>query len=102
MAAHVWFCCRGVLKKVWKTEVKNFLIDCSTGTLETILVQAQQIGLLTSQYSYIVTNADMHIIDMEPYMYSDTNITGVRFFGNTNRLITFDSHFVTDTIYPAC
>lgn len=68
---------RSVLKKVWKTEIKNFIIDCSTETLETVFTQAQQVGLLTSQYSYIVTNPDMHTIDMESYMYSETNITGV-------------------------
>lgn len=74
---YLMFLFRVVLKKIWKTEIKNFLVDCSIETLETFFAQAQQIGLLTNQYSYIVTNPDMHTIDMEPYMYSETNITGV-------------------------
>ncbi|KAF4528160.1 hypothetical protein B566_EDAN016924 [Ephemera danica] len=46
--------------------------------LPEVLKQAQQVGLMASHHSYIITSLDMHTIDLEPYQYSGTNITGFR------------------------
>lgn len=43
-----------------------------------IFLQAQQVGLMTSDYRYIVGNLDLQTIDLEPFQHGDTNITGMR------------------------
>uniref|UniRef100_A0A1B6MI21 Ionotropic glutamate receptor C-terminal domain-containing protein n=1 Tax=Graphocephala atropunctata TaxID=36148 RepID=A0A1B6MI21_9HEMI len=37
-----------------------------------------------TDYSYIITSFDFHTIDLEPFMYAGTNITGVRLFDPTS------------------
>lgn len=69
---------RPALKEVWKSGQANFVLDCSIENLNDILQQAQQVGLLTNQYNYIILNLDLHTIDLGPYLHSETNITGVR------------------------
>lgn len=69
---------RTALKDIWKSGQTNFVLDCSTENLAEVLKQAQQIGLMTFRYNYIVINMNMHTVDLEPYQYSETNITGVR------------------------
>lgn len=68
---------RQVLKEVGKSGSTHFVLDCSIESLGTILQQAQQVGLMTDKYHYIITNLDMHTIDLIPYQYGETNITGV-------------------------
>lgn len=43
-----------------------------------IFFQAQQVGLMTSDYRYIVGNLDLQTMDLEPFQHGDTNITGIR------------------------
>lgn len=69
---------RPILKEAWKSGHTRFIIDCHIDHLADILQQAQQVGMMTSRYYYIITNLDLQTIDLEPYKYSDTNITGVR------------------------
>lgn len=76
---------------------RQIVLDCSVETLVTILKQAQQVGLITSTYSFFVTSLvsatritsfdinldsslkqDLHTVDLEDYKYSGTNITGLR------------------------
>ncbi|XP_046673759.1 glutamate receptor ionotropic, kainate 2-like [Homalodisca vitripennis] len=71
---------RPVLRRIKNTNEKNIVLDCSTESLYTVLLHAQQVGLMGSDYSYIITSLDLHTIDLEPFMYAGTNITGVRFF----------------------
>lgn len=72
---------RPALKDALKSASTHFLIDCSTEILPTVLKHAQQVGLMTSEYHYLITNLDLHTIDLSPYQYSETKITGV---SNTN------------------
>lgn len=57
---------------------KNIVICCSIEKLPEILKQAQQVGLLSNKHHILVTNLDMHTIDLEPFQYGGTNITGLR------------------------
>lgn len=68
---------RSILKEVWLSEETHFVLDCSTENLIEILTQAQQIGLMTNKHHYLITNLDAHILDLEPFQYSETNITAV-------------------------
>lgn len=69
---------RPLLKEVLKSGHNHFVIDCHIDRLTIVLQQAQQVGLMTSDYHYFITNLDLQTIDMEPYKYSGSNISGVR------------------------
>lgn len=56
----------------------NILLECSINILEDVLKQAQQVGLLSDSYKFIITNLDFGVLDLEPFQYGGTNITGVR------------------------
>lgn len=70
---------RPTLKEIWRAGATHFLLDCSIEILEEVLRQAQQVGLMTNKHHYIITNLDLHTIDLTPFQYSETNITGMRF-----------------------
>nr|APC94353.1 ionotropic receptor 8 [Pyrrhalta aenescens] len=79
---------RPVLKEVWKSGATHFLLDCSIEILEEVLKQAQQVGLMTDKHHFIITNLDLHTIELMPYQYSETNITGMRFVDPDNKDLT--------------
>lgn len=56
----------------------HIVIDCSIEILPEVLKQAQQVGLMTDNHKFIITNPDLHTLDLEPYQYSGSNITGIR------------------------
>ena len=57
---------------------KNIIICSSIEKLEEIFKQSQQVGLLSDEHNILITNLDMHTIDLEPFQYGGTNITGLR------------------------
>lgn len=69
---------RPQLRRVKQSPDKNIVLCCSIEALPEILKQAQQVGLMTDLHQFIITSLDMHTIDLEPYQYSGTNITGFR------------------------
>uniref|UniRef100_A0A336MCA3 CSON013411 protein n=1 Tax=Culicoides sonorensis TaxID=179676 RepID=A0A336MCA3_CULSO len=69
---------RQVLRHVKLSEAKNIIIDCSIELLPEVLKQAQQVGLMSDQHNILVTCLDFHTLDLEPYQYGGTNITGLR------------------------
>lgn len=46
---------RQVLREMKKGGERNILLDCSIQTLPEVLKQAQQVGLMTDEQSYIIT-----------------------------------------------
>lgn len=70
---------RPVLKDAWRSKERYFILDCTIEHLQDILLQAQQVGLMTNLHHYIITNLDMHTLDLDPFQHSETNITGVSF-----------------------
>lgn len=81
---------RAQLRRVKNSGDNNILICSSIEALPEILKQAQQVGLLSSEHRIIITSLDMHTIDLEPFQYSGTNITGFR-------LVSPDDPFVKET-----
>uniref|UniRef100_A0AAR5Q5X3 Uncharacterized protein n=2 Tax=Dendroctonus ponderosae TaxID=77166 RepID=A0AAR5Q5X3_DENPD len=69
---------RDALKRVWRTKQRFIVIDCHIDNLVEVLVQCQQVGMMTSDYSYFLTNLDAHTRDLSPFQWSQTNITGIR------------------------
>ncbi|CAG9769593.1 unnamed protein product [Ceutorhynchus assimilis] len=69
---------RETLKKIWRTRQRYIVIDCQINNLIDVLIQCQQVGIMTSDYSYFLTNLDAHSRDLSPFQWSQTNITGIR------------------------
>lgn len=78
---------RSVLRRVRLSDDVHIVLECSVDTLAEVLKQAQQVGLMTDQHQFLITTPDMHTIDLEPFQYSGTNITGVRFVSPDNPLV---------------
>ncbi len=55
----------------------NFVIACSTDTLDDLMLHIQQVGMMTIQYNYIIASLDLETINLEPYQYSGVDITGL-------------------------
>ncbi|CAG9860597.1 unnamed protein product [Phyllotreta striolata] len=68
---------RPVLRNAGRSGQKNFVLDCPIQDLRTLLTQLQQVGLLTAEYNYFLTNMDAHTEDLSQFQYSDAVITGV-------------------------
>ncbi|KAL1492274.1 hypothetical protein ABEB36_012749 [Hypothenemus hampei] len=71
---------REVLSNIKNMPEYNILLECSMDILEEVLRQAQQVGIMNEYYNYIITNLDLATINLEPYQYGGTNITGIRLF----------------------
>ncbi|XP_066999471.2 glutamate receptor ionotropic, kainate 2 isoform X2 [Anabrus simplex] len=82
---------RPLLRRIKRSGERNFVLDCSFERLPEIMKQALQVGLLVEENSFIITQLDMHNIDLEPYQHSGTNITGIR-------LVDPDDPFVVETV----
>ncbi|XP_017466908.1 PREDICTED: glutamate receptor ionotropic, kainate 2 isoform X2 [Rhagoletis zephyria] len=69
---------RNVLRRIKKSGDYSFVVVGSMDTLPEFFKQAQQVGLMTSDYRYIVGNLDFQTMDLEPFQHGDTNITALR------------------------
>ncbi|XP_065092480.1 glutamate receptor ionotropic, kainate 2 isoform X2 [Ochlerotatus camptorhynchus] len=69
---------RPVLRRVKLSDDKHIILACSIESMPEVLKQAQQVGLMTDHHQVIITSMDLHTIELEPYQYSGTNITGIR------------------------
>ncbi|CAL7945896.1 unnamed protein product [Xylocopa violacea] len=79
---------RGVMREIKEAEIENIVIDCSIDILETVLQQAQQVGIMSEKNRIIVTSLDLQTIDLEPYQFSGVNFTGVRLIDPESPLVT--------------
>ncbi|XP_050428924.1 glutamate receptor ionotropic, kainate 2-like [Adelges cooleyi] len=69
---------RTELREIKDSGETKILLDCTFNILMDVLVQAQQVGLMGSEHNYIISSLDMHTLDLDPFKYSGTNITGMR------------------------
>ncbi|CAL8109948.1 unnamed protein product [Orchesella dallaii] len=70
---------RSLLKDIlYATDIFNIFIDCATDKALEVMKQAQQVGLMTYQYSFIITSLDLHTLDLVDFSYGDINITAYR------------------------
>lgn len=68
---------RSMLTGVKLTGERKFVIACSTDILEMVLKQLQEVGMMTDIYNYIIADLDMQTVELRPFQYAGTNITGV-------------------------
>ncbi|XP_050679068.1 glutamate receptor ionotropic, kainate 3-like isoform X2 [Leptidea sinapis] len=71
---------RSQLKTIKSSGSVNYLVSCSLKVLPLFLEQAQQVGIMSDDHSYIITNPDFQTLDIDPYKHGGSNITGIRFF----------------------
>ncbi|XP_068896300.1 glutamate receptor ionotropic, kainate 2-like isoform X2 [Tenebrio molitor] len=71
---------RPALKEVRKSGATHLMLDCSTEIVKDVLTQAQQVGLMSDKHYFFITNFDLQTIDLVPFQFSETNITGIRLF----------------------
>lgn len=70
----------------WKVKynVKNILLDVKITNVHEILRHAQQVGMMTESYSFLITTLDLHTIDLEDFKFSKTKITSLRLLDTTS------------------
>jgi hypothetical protein len=78
---------RSRLLQVKQSNELNIVLCCSSEKLPEVLKQAQQVGLLSDKHNVLITSPDMHTIDLEPYQYGGTNITGIRLVDPDDALV---------------
>ncbi|XP_045449718.1 glutamate receptor ionotropic, kainate 2-like [Melitaea cinxia] len=71
---------RSQLKTIKSSGSLNYLVNCGTDKLTQFLEQAQQVGIMSDDHSYIIMDPDFQTIDINPYKHGGSNITGIRFF----------------------
>lgn len=71
---------KSVLRRVRKSEDSRIVVVGSTKGVAELLRQAQQVGIMNEDYTYLVGNLDLHTYQLEEYKYSEANITGIRMF----------------------
>ena len=54
------------------------VLDVSSDNIFTALRHAQQVGMMTEPYSYLVTSLDLQSTDLEDFKFSRTKISGLR------------------------
>ncbi|CAH1176210.1 unnamed protein product [Phaedon cochleariae] len=72
---------RQILREVMNNGQTNFILDCPIQELVEALAQIQQVGMLTKDYNYILSNLDAHTKsnsgEMDIFMHSEATIRGV-------------------------
>lgn len=76
---------KSVLRRVRKSEDSRIVVVGSTEGVAALLRQAQQVGIMNEDYTYLVGNLDLHTYELEEYKYSEANITGIRMFDPEKR-----------------
>lgn len=69
---------REILWQVKETQIVNIVLDVKTEHITQVLKQAQQVGILSEKYKYIITSLDLHTLDLEDYRHSRSNITSLK------------------------
>ena len=68
---------RDVLRETYQSKSKLIILDCEREILPSVLKQAQQIGLISAGYSFLLTSIDSHTLNMEELKHGGTNFSWV-------------------------
>lgn len=68
---------RTYLKTIKMSGSTNYLLITGRDNLPEILLQAQQVGIMSNEHSYVIMNPDFHTVDMELFKHGGSNITGI-------------------------
>ncbi|CAF0966604.1 unnamed protein product, partial [Didymodactylos carnosus] len=82
---------RSVLTDAIGRDIFNVILDLNDENTKFVLRMALQLGMINSNYHYLLTTLDIDTYDLEDYKYNYVNITAYRLF---NR----DSHIIQDAM----
>lgn len=85
-----WIKCvsfRSQLKTIKSSGSLNYLVNCGTDKLTQFLEQAQQVGIMSDDHSYIIMDPDFQTIDINPYKHGGSNITGIYYLTIENKWV---------------
>ncbi|XP_058806173.1 glutamate receptor ionotropic, kainate 3-like [Phymastichus coffea] len=57
---------------------KNFLLDCDYDILFDVMRQAQEVGLMSEAYKYIITSLNFQATNLWAFQHTGANISGLR------------------------
>ncbi|XP_053605086.1 uncharacterized protein LOC128672163 [Plodia interpunctella] len=81
---------RPQLKTIKASGSLNYLVICKNDKMPEFLEQAQQIGIMSDEHSYLIMNPDFQTFQTDNYKHGGSNITGIRFFDpSTDDIQTF-------------
>ena len=69
---------KAILKEVKQSGEIHIVLDCDYEKIRTVLKEAQAVGMMTAYHNYLITNFDLHLVDLEDFKYGGTNITAFR------------------------
>ena len=69
---------RPLLKEIKKAGETRIVLDCDFEKVGNILKQAEEIGLVSEYYAYLITNLDVERLELAAYKFINVNITGFR------------------------
>jgi len=78
---------RPLLKDIKLEGARKIILDCDVSNIQTILQQAQQIGMMTAYNNYLITSLDLHMVELEDFKYGGTNITAFRLVNPDSELV---------------
>ena len=75
---------RPLLKEMKKSGETRIVLDCDFDKIESILRQADEIGLVNEYTAYLITNLDLERLDLSNFRYRMVNITGFSIVDTSN------------------
>ena len=54
------------------------MLDCEKTILEEVLIQSQQVGLVSQGFYFFLTSLDAHTVHLENFKYGGTNFSAFR------------------------
>ena len=69
---------RGILRQAKALSFNNFLIDLPPKKLDHFLHIALQEGMMSSNYSFILTTIDLESLELKDYQWNKANVTAYR------------------------
>ncbi|CAG0899600.1 unnamed protein product, partial [Cyprideis torosa] len=78
---------RPIFRQLKARKEKRIVLDCNVDKIGEILKQAQQVGMLTEEQSYVITSLDFHSLNLDDFKYGRTNITAFRLVDVSNKRV---------------
>ena len=73
-----------ILREVKQSGEIHLVLDCDHDKIRTVMKEAQAVGMMTAYHNYLITNLDLHLVDLEDFKYGGTNITAFRLVDPTH------------------
>ena len=69
---------RGILRQAKALSFNNLLVDLPPKKLDHFLHVALQEGMMSSNYSFILTSLDLESLELKDYQWNKANVTAYR------------------------